>query len=383
MSNLPHSPQGTGLRPKVLQAAALAFLALLLCLAPPHAVQASPPLRAVLVCEGSHSDFYDLLVNIARELKALNIISHAPRAGTVKDGNTEELWRWLSAHAGGTRLAFLADGFYSAGWDHDKYATVRDALRARLAQRRDVDLILAFGTWAGQEMARLRTSVPVIVCGATDALSAGIVKSATDSGKDNVVAVLEPDRILRQIELFHQIFAFRKLGVTYTDTPSGRSCAGIDEIVKACARHSVELVHCTGDFFHVSDTTQIAEQMTACHKKFAEQHVDAVFITYNSLPALKLPKVLEPLNRAHIPTISQVGPREVRMGVLAGIASYCKDEGRFTAHLLRDLLQGSSPRSLPQQFNSPLLLAINVQTAARIGWSPSLEHLMSVDDFFP
>lgn len=383
MSNRILSPQGTGFRTTALQAVVPALLALLLCLVPPAAVQAALPLRTVLVCEGPTSDFFDILVSTARELKAMGIIRHAPLVGSVEDGNTEALWHWLSAHAGGTQMVFLADGFYSAGWDTGRHATVRDALRDRLAQRRDVDLILAFGTWAGQEMARLRTTVPVVVCGTTDAVDAGIVKSVDDSGKDNVVAVVEPERVVRQLELFHQIFGFRKLGVTYTDTPSGRSCAGIEQIEKACARHNVELVRCTGDFFHVTGTGQIAAQMTACHKKFVEQKVDAVYITYNSLPGWQLPQVLEALNRKHIPTISQIGPREVRMGALAGIASYCMYEGQFTARLLRSLLGGSSPRSLPQRLNSAILLTINVETAARIGWSPSLEHLLGIDEFFP
>lgn len=373
-------PRQAGLRPTALQAA---FLALLLCLAPPAAVQAAPPLRTVLVCEGPSSDFYDILFNIARELKVLGIIRHAPHAGSVEDGNTEALWRRLGDHAGGARLTFLADGFYSAGWDPGKRTAILEALRARLAQRRDVDLILAFGTWAGQETARLRTTVPVVVCGATDAVGAGIVNSVTDSGKDNVVAVVEPERVLRQMELFHQIFAFRRLGITYTDTPTGRSCAAIDQIEEACARHSVELVRCTGDFSHAADSDLVAAQMEACRKKFAEQHVDAVLITYNSLHPRQVQRVFEPFTQAGIPSISQTGSREVQMGALASISGYCKYEGRFVAHLLRGLLEGARPRSLPLRFSTPMLLSINVETAARIGWNPSLEQLLNVDEFFP
>ena len=208
------------------------------------------------------------------------------------------------------------------------------------------------------------------------------MKSVTDSGKDNVVAVVEPGRFLRQMELFHQIFDFRKLGLIYTDTPSGRSCAAIDQIETACTQHGVELVRCTGDFFHISDSSRIAPQMEACHRKFSEQGVDAVFITYNSLAAEQLPQVLEPLIQANIPTISQTGPREVRMGALAGIASYTAKEGCFVARLVRGLLEGAKPRSLSQLFSTPMMLTINVRTATRIGWSPSLEVLLSIDEFF-
>ena len=371
-------PRQAGLRTTVWLAVFSAFLFSLLL---PASVQAAPTMRTVLVYDGPHIDYYEILGGIARGLNALGLISNVPRVDATEDGNPEALWRRLNAEAGG-RLTFLSDGFYSAEWRPDRSAAVVEALRTRLAKRRDVDLILAFGTWAGQEMASLNTTVPVIVCGATDAIKAGIVASVMDSGKDNVVAVLEPGRFLRQMELFHRIFAFRKLGITYTDTPSGRSCAAIDQIETACAKNGVELVRCTGDFFHNFDSDRIAEQMRACHKKFADQRVDAVFITYNSLQTNRLPHVLEPLMQAGIPAISQTGPREVQMGALASITSYCEIEGRFVARLIHGLLEGARPRSLPQLLISPMLLSVNVHTAARIGWNPSLEVLLNVDEFF-
>ncbi|MCR5561827.1 MAG: ABC transporter substrate-binding protein [Desulfovibrio sp.] len=359
-----------------------ALLAVLLSFCLPAFVQAAPPLRTVLVYEGPHIDYYDILINLSRELKALGIISKSSHAYATLNGNTEELWRWLSANAGGTRLTFLSDGFYSAEYTPDKRSAVTDALRTRLATRKDVDLILAFGTWAGLEMTRLDTDVPVIVCGSTDPIGAGIVPSEKDSGKDNVVAVVETDRFLRQMDLFHQIFGFRKLGVLYTDTPAGRSCSALDQIEASCAKNGVELVRCTGNFLENLDTAQIAEQMETCHRKLAHQRVDAVYLTYNSLPAAQLPQALKPLMVAGIPLISQTGPREVQMGAMASITSYCTQEGRFAARLIVSLLNGAKPRNLPQRLHSPMLLAINMHSAARIGWNPSLEVLLIVDEFF-
>ncbi len=359
-----------------------ALLALLLSLCLPAFVQAAPPLRTVLVYEGPHIDYYDILINLARELKALGIISKSPIVGPALNGNTEELWRWLRANAGGTRLTFLADGFYSAEYNPDRRSAVTEALRTRLATRKDVDLILAFGTWAGLEMTRLDTDVPVIVCGSTDAIGAGIVPSEKDSGKDNVVAVVEPDRFLRQMDLFHQIFGFRKLGVVYTDTPAGRSCSALDQIEASCAKNGVELVRCTGNFLENMKTAKIAEEIEACHRRMAYARVDAVFLTYNSLPTAQLPQALKPLMAAGIPLISQTGPREVEMGAMASITSYCTQEGRYAAHLITGLLGGVKPRAMPQLLRSPMLLAINMHTAARIGWNPSLEVLLIVDEFY-
>ncbi len=339
-------------------------------------------MRIILVCSGSNDDFYDILTSLTRELYLLGITERAPHNNVGRNNDLKTLWRWLSDNAGGTKVQFLADGFYSADLIEKNRAAVQQAVLTRLSKCCDVDLILSFGTWAAQDMVALNTKVPVVACGITDPVDAGIVPSETDSGKSNFTVILEPDRFLRQLELFHKVFAFKRLGITYTETPTGRSIAAIDQIETACKRHGVELVRCNGDFFHNPDSNQIAEQLLLCNKKFVEQHVDAVYITYNSLDDNSLPYVLEPLIQAGIPSLSQEGSREVRRGVLASISNYSAKEGRFAARLLRGLLEGAKLHDLPHQLHSPLLLAINVQTATRIGWNPPLEVLLMVDEFF-
>lgn len=356
-------------------------LLLLLSCVPPSVAQASAPLRVVMVCSGSHNDFYNILYHIAHELHKLGITRHTPPY-TMSSRDVASLWQWLSAHAGGTRLTFLPDGFYSMEWNSEKRLPVQESLRHRLAHTRDVDIILAFGTWAGLDMRALDTTVPVIACGVTDAISAGIIPSAEDSGKDNLVAVVEPDRFQRQIELFHQVFDFQRLGIMYGVKPIDRSIAAIDQIEEACIEHGVELVRCTGNIFHNSNTAQIAEKMEFCHKEFVKQRVDAVYITYNSLKPEQLRHVLKPLILANIPTLSQLGTREVELGVLASITDYSAGEGRFVAQLLRRLLAGERPRRLPQRLHSSIMLAINLLTAARIGWNPDWDVLLSVDKFY-
>ena len=356
-------------------------MALALCLLPFATAQARPAMRIALICDGPNDEFHGILTALARNLRAMEIIRHAPPADmATKD--TADLWQWLSAHAEGSQLIFLEDGFYRADWVPAQRIALRERLRTRLVERRDVDLILAFGTWAGQDMAHLDTTVPVIVCGVTDAIGAGIVPSVEDSGKDNLIAVMEPGRFQRQITLFHKIFAFRKLGITYKDTPVGRSVVALAEIESACAERGVELVRCTDDFSHNPNSTQIVVHMEACHRKFVEKNVDAVYMTHNSLHTEHLRRVMEPLIKARIPIFSQTGSREVKMGALASVTSYSAEEGRFVAVLLRRLLEGAQPRSLPQRFRSPRRLTINLRTAANIGWNPSLEILLIVNEFF-
>jgi len=95
---------------------------------------------------------------------------------------------------------------------------VRDAITRRLRERHDIDLIIAMGTWAGQDMAALGAPVPTIVASTSDAVGAHIVASAEDSGLENLHARVQPERYQHQVRLFHEIVPFKALGLVYEDS---------------------------------------------------------------------------------------------------------------------------------------------------------------------
>ena len=82
-------------------------------------------------------------------------------------------------------MRFLPDGFYSADWDTGTRETNRTALLERIRERKDVDMLLAFGTWGGQDFADADIDIPVIVASVTNAVEAGIIPSVEDSARDN------------------------------------------------------------------------------------------------------------------------------------------------------------------------------------------------------
>ena len=48
---------------------------------------------------------------------------------------------------------------------------------------------------------------------------------------------MEPARYQRQIEIFHDLFAFKKLGMVYDDSPEGRVYAALEDVQKVAAEH--------------------------------------------------------------------------------------------------------------------------------------------------
>ena len=117
-----------------------------------------------------------------------------------------------------------------ANFDEASRPAVRQQVGVRLVQGQDIDLVIAMGTWAGQDMTALGAPVLTIVASTSDAVGARIVASAQDSGLENMHARVQPERYQRQLRLFHEIVGFRKLGLVYEDSPSGRSYAAVDAV---------------------------------------------------------------------------------------------------------------------------------------------------------
>lgn len=346
-----------------------------------EALDTSPP--GTLRWAFSFSDYQRIFQGLALGLEERGLIrnGHVPLPKDSEE--VRGMWEWMHRHAGGNRLVFLADGVYSAEWDSRQREKVRQDVLRRIREKKDVDMVLAFGTWAGQDLAAQDLPVPVIVSSVTNAVDAGIIPSVEDSGRDNLVAPIEPDRFKRQVLLFHDIFAFKKLGIAYEDTPAGRSSIALNEIEDAARELGVTLLRCT-DTFDIQDTDLASERLLACHKKLVEQGAEAVYLTYNvGLQASAMRNVLQPLADAHIPTFSQLGVPDVVHGALLSVAqSNAAEEGRFSAGLVEAILKGARPRDLSPVFESPVSMALNLFMATLIGWNPPLEVLAAVDEFY-
>jgi ABC-type uncharacterized transport system substrate-binding protein len=338
--------------------------------------------RLALVCSGPYKDYQLILRGFFLGLRERGLIENG-EAPLGEGESLEGIWEWAGENAGGGRLEFVADAFYSAEWEQDRRAGIMNDLRRRILEKGDIDAILAFGTWAGKDSAAADLPRPVLVSSASNAVEAGIIASAADSGRDNLWAAVEENRYGRQLRIFHDIFSFSRLGLAYDPSPEGRSGISLNEIEREALALGAELVRCE-DKMDISDADLAARRLAACYEQLASAEVDAVYITYNNgMAGARTKTVLAPLLRARIPTFSQAGSEEVAHGALLSIAqANMEDEGRFTAQALAGILEGKKPRELSQRYESSNSLAVNLRAAAVIGWNLPMEILAAVDEFY-
>lgn len=331
---------------------------------------------------GDYADYPLTLAAIVAGLQELSWLNlpHDPPV----DLRGEELWQWLAQHAQSDYLEFVPDAYWRPGnFDSSQRAQLREQLHHRFTEQHDLDLLIAMGTWAGQDLRQLGPPIPVVVASTSDAVASGIVDSALDSGKDNLHARVEPERYQRQLSLFHQIVPFTSLGVVYEDSDEGRSYAAWEAVNEVSQALGFSVVPCHAPASNIS-TEQASQYALQCYQQLAEQDVEAVYITtHQGVHAGTIKQIADILSHAGIPSFSMAGAADVKQGILLSMAQASMSSlGRFHAEVIARILNGASPRSLTQIWVDPAKIALNLRTARQIGFDPPIDILLAADEVF-
>lgn len=284
---------------------------------------------------------------------------------------TKPLWHWLATEVKSDYIEFVQDAHYSAAWDEEQRLRTVNNIFERLNKKKDIDLMLAFGTWAGKDMATNKHRTSTLIISSSDPLAAGIIHSLEDSGFDHVHANIDPYLYKRQIRTFHDLVGFKRLGIAYEDTEVGRSYAAIKFVKMVSQERGFEVVHCHTKS-DIKDKRLAEKTVINCFNSLINE-VDAIYVTHQGGVTINsIPVLLQIANKNKIPTFSQSGAAEVRNGFLFSYSrSVMRYIGAHNANNIGKVLNGISPNKIPLIFEEPLKLSINIKTAKAINFNPS------------
>jgi ABC-type uncharacterized transport system substrate-binding protein len=248
----------------------------------------------------------------------------------------------------------------------------------------EFDLIFVMGTKAGKFASENIKNTPVMVFSTSNAVGAGIIDSAMDSGEDNLWAHVDSTRYYRQLDVFYDTFKFEKLGVVFEDTDSGRDLAAIPTIYKFAEEKNFEVVErYVREAESEEDQARYDLELKAAYKEISKE-VDAVYLTPGSRDTKKTYEYLESFYDENIPVFSQVGNLEVERGALFSVYRFNYDEiGAFGASQARRVMEGENIRELEQEFGETPSISINIEVARIIGYKFSIDVLLVTDKMFP
>lgn len=301
-------------------------------------------------------------------------------AGTnwVHDKMLSALQAALVEKGWGERVQFPADARSINSWTSlGKAGTVRMA--TQLMQRTDIDLIIGMGTEAAQALVASNNGrTPIVAMTLSDPIGSGVVKSAEDSGVDNLTTCVMPNQWLNMLRLFHTVVRFKKLGVIYEDTAAGRTYTSLDDARDMVREKGVRLV----EFSHLERGASVSQCKDAL-TWLVGNGVDAVYLP--DIPCFDWtttdPRPLLDYLRAHkVATFARTGLPLVQLGALMGAFDFeLKPLGRFHAAQLIGIFEGAQPRKLKMVMPDAMGLSLNLKTARAIGHDLSPDVLVNAD----
>ncbi len=237
-------------------------------------------------------------------------------------------------------------------------------------------LVLALGTPSAQACARIAHTAPqlahtpLLFSAITDPIAAGLVKN-TSPPLTNITGVSDQMSMDKNLDLIHQIQpGLKKLGVMY-NAGEVNSVATVTRLKEAAAKRDITLVEAP-----VSDSANAAKVAESLVGK-----VDAIYVPTDNTVISAIEAVVKVCEKNRLPLFS-ADIDSVKKGVIAALGFDYFRHGRQTARMAQKILTGTKPETLPVEFQSDLVLAVNPKAAERMGLVIDPAVLKSADQVF-
>jgi ABC-type uncharacterized transport system substrate-binding protein len=293
--------------------------------------------------------------------------------------DAEKIWHWLKDHSG-DRIEFVQDEFY-------QLIFMSEEEKAELARHMNedgaVDLILVMGTAAAKFVKENHIRTDMMVISVTNAYKSGIVSGIEYSGIDNIWAHISPDRYYNQLNVFYDLFRFKKLGIVYMNSETGRNEAAYEDIKRFAENKGVELVEVPVDADTAADGPELFEEKMIQGYHSLGGKADAVYMTNSNRTPERVPEYLAPLYERHIPVFSQTGRSDVENGATMTVVRYSFQEiGSFCADRLVGIMEGKRPGELEQAYDESQAICFNIAAAEQAGLKLPFRALLSADTIY-
>lgn len=213
------------------------------------------------------------------------------------------------------------------------------------------DLIFAIATPSAQAIANSTKTIPTVFTAVTDPVEAKLVNTL-ESPKGNITGTTDAIDIEKQFNLLLELDpSVKKIGIVY-NTSEVNAQVQVDQAKEIAKKLNLEIV--TKGITSSNDLAVATKSLVS--------EIDALYLLTDNMVTAALPVVLPIANEANIPTLGSVIDH-VNSGALAvdGIDYYAL--GQQTAHMAKDIIEGSEPNTMPVQKLVDTEIVINKKTA--------------------
>lgn len=289
---------------------------------------------------------------------------------------------WLARRDVGPYVEFDASADYYLAYEGEE--AVKKSLVDHVKNKKDIDLAIAMGTWPGKFAKGLDLGIPLMVAGSVDPIGAGIVKSAEETGDENIWAQVDPAAFRRQLQFYYDTIRFKNIGMVYND----EIVASIPDYEKIAELNGFKISKIRIAKLE-SDRAEAKEKYYAdlkeiYRKLIQEDKIDAYLINTDVITDdTKMRELFVMFYEARIPIFVQVGDNYIKNGAFMQVSPRdYKGMGAFMANRLGAVFNGAKPGELSQEYISSPYLSLNLDVAEKIGFTPSFEMLLSCENIY-
>jgi len=222
----------------------------------------------------------------------------------------------------------------------------------------DVDLVMSITTPVSQGVFKsARGKVPIVFCGVTDPISAGLVDSWENKHGSGITGTSDRWPYAEQLDLIKTLIpAAKKVGFPYNSGEANSQYA-IKQVTKLAGDRGLEIA---------PSVATNASEVRMATESLADQGVDVIYVSSDNTVMAGFEAVLKVAYERKLPVV--VGESaNVERGGLATYSVDYKRLGRETADLVIRILEGEEPGRIPVVTFDGEELYLNIDAAAKMG----------------
>jgi len=236
-----------------------------------------------------------------------------------------------------------------------------------VAAGRQHDLYYVSGTTATLHVLAREREKPVIFTMVHDPVAEGIIAS-WDGSENNATGISNRVPVRNQLKTLKRIIDFRRLGVLYNPTnPDSRQ--QLQELARMQSFLDFTLIRIP--------VTSPAQALNLTFSR--DDKLDAIYLTQDPLIERLGDALLERINQAGLPSLAADMTLVTRKGALIGLVPDEYRIGRMAALSAVKVLNGQAPATIPSQTLDFFMVALNMQTARRLGVQVPFALLVMAD----
>jgi putative tryptophan/tyrosine transport system substrate-binding protein len=274
-------------------------------------------------------------------------------------------------HPGGSQhetIDGLRQGLKELGWTEGKQIVldIRDVTgdasaaekEAAALEKDNVGVIYALTTTVISKAKAATSKVPVVFAIGSDPVTGGLVDSfAKPGGRLTGVHYLVRDLTGKRLEILKEILPKTVRVLTFYDSGSRVAAEGAALAREEAKRLGIKLIE-----RHVRSV----EDVKAEAQKLKAGEADAFLFTPDPMVGSQSELIIDAAIAKKLPTMFQEHTLVAR-GALASYGQNYREIGRLSARYVQQILAGANPKDMKIETVDSVELAVNLQTAKRLG----------------